>query len=213
MSNKVLNITNGDAFNRYFQEKFGGVAVPFREVMMDGDVVEDIFSCEFVRLRAKELNVSEETYRENMLLYDAMSGGEFFELCLWFGKDTFCQMNLLATLSFLEQIGYGGAVKLNYIDDETFDTVEENIVVELGIYREIYRAVLIEGRIPSNVGVLCLDAINLYFDYRSESGKLAQTVKRNRHLDEHSIMCILLQNSKEYGLSDLQAAKLIEKYK
>ena len=94
MSNKALNITNGDAFNRYFQEKFGGVAVPFREVMMDGDVVEDIFSCEFVRLRAKELNVSEETYRENMLLYDAMSGGEFFELCLWFGKDTFCQMNL-----------------------------------------------------------------------------------------------------------------------
>ena len=52
MNQKILNITNGDSFNGYFLSKFGGEAVPFREVMMDGDSEEDIYSEEFVRLRS-----------------------------------------------------------------------------------------------------------------------------------------------------------------
>ena len=58
MKNSVLNITNGDAFNVYFLSKFGGLAVPFREAMMDGDAVLSIFSDDFIRLRSKELETS-----------------------------------------------------------------------------------------------------------------------------------------------------------
>ena len=44
MSGKILNITNGDAFNRYFLSEFGGDAIPFCEAMMDGDTVYEIYS-------------------------------------------------------------------------------------------------------------------------------------------------------------------------
>ena len=39
----ILNITNGDCFNYYFISSFGGEAVPFCEVMMNGDTVLDIY--------------------------------------------------------------------------------------------------------------------------------------------------------------------------
>ena len=54
MNNKILNITNGDYFNEYFLSKFGGEAVSFCEAMMDGDVLSDIYSNEFIKLRSGE---------------------------------------------------------------------------------------------------------------------------------------------------------------
>ena len=36
---ETLNITNGDVFNHFLLSKCGGEAVPFREVMMDGETV------------------------------------------------------------------------------------------------------------------------------------------------------------------------------
>ena len=213
MSGNVLNITNGDAFNRFLLEKQSCVAVPFREAMMDGEVTEELFSAEFIRARAAGLGVSEEIYRANMLDFDALACTNYDSVKLWFGKDTFCQMNLVLLLAYLEKIGFSGDVFLNYIDDETFEIIEENIVVVLGIYTRIYKEIFVEKRAPSDVGALCPDAIKLYFDYHSDSGKLADLVRKNRHLDEYKIMCILMENSGEYGLSDLQAARLIKKYK
>ena len=60
---ETLNITNGDVFNHFLLSKCGGEAVPFREVMMDGETVAEILSDDFVRLRASVLKVSEEEYR------------------------------------------------------------------------------------------------------------------------------------------------------
>ena len=58
MDNKILNITNGEYFNDYFISQFGGIAVPFCEAMMDGETVENIYSQQFIELRAKSLNVT-----------------------------------------------------------------------------------------------------------------------------------------------------------
>ena len=209
MESKILNITNGDCFNEYFISKFGGIAVPFCEVMMDGDAVANIYSQQFIELRAKSLNVTEDEYRSKMHVYDALNNNNYTSISLWFGKDTFCQANLLTLLAYLEQIEYQGELKLNYIDDETFEVSESNIDVRLGVYGKIYEDVLISRSAPDEVGILSARAIDLFFDYHSDSGELAKTVKDNAHKEKSELIHILLEKSKDYGLSDLQAKKLI----
>ena len=213
MENKILNITNGDAFNDYFIKNFSGEALPFREVMMDGDTVGDVYSEDFIRVRASSLNVTPEVYRANAVVFDALKNNEYSDLCLYFGKDTFCQMNLITLLAFLEQIEFAGRVFLNYIDDETFEIVQGNIAVNLGLYEHIYKMILLEKRMPKDVKVLDLGAIEKYFDYHSDDGKLASIVRENSDKDDMAIICTLIECSKEYGISDIQAKKLVEKYK
>ena len=210
MENKILNITNGDYFNEYFISKFGGAAIPFCEAMMDGEVVANIFSQQFIVLRAKSLNVTENEYKSKMYVYDALKNNDYLSICLWFGKDTFCQINLLTLLAYLEQIEYKGELKLNYIDDETFEVSESDIEVELGIYSKIYEDVLISKNVPNNVGVLSARAIDLFFDYHSVSGELAKLVRANEDKGRAELIHLLLDKSKDYGLSDLQAEKLID---
>ena len=210
MYSKTLNITNGEYFNKHLISKYGGQAVPFCEVMMDGEVLSDIYSEAFISLRAKALNVSENEYRAKMYAYEALKNNEYDSICLWFGKDTFCQMNLLTLLTYLEQIQYHGKLKLNYIDDETFGIIEADIEVSLGKYNKIFNDILIGKSAPLDIGVLCSRAIDLYFDYHSDNGALAELVKANSNKNKTELICLLLEQSKDYGLSDLQAGRLID---
>ena len=212
MKDKVLNITNGDYFNEYFKKKFGEISVSFCEAMMDGETVKNIYSQEFVVLRAKSLNVTIDEYKTKMHVPDALKGNNYEKISLWFGKDTFCQMNLLTLLAYLEQIKYQGEIKLNYIDDETFAVLESNIDVKLGIYNKIYEDVLILNKVLNDVGVLNSQAIDLYFDYKKENGKLVKLVKANLDKNKNELISILLKQSKEYGLSDLQAERIINRF-
>ena len=209
---RILNITNGDCFNDYFISKFGGEAIPFCEAMMDGDTISDIYSDEFIELRSKELGVSVEEYKTKMHVQTA-SLENYSELRLWFGKDTFCQTNLLTLLAYLEQIEFSGKVILNYIDDETFEVTEDNITVTLGTYKKLYKDILIAKKHPTDLGVLDTDAIELYFDYHSDNGALATLVREHSDKDDMALICLLLENSKAYGLSDIQAEMLIRKYR
>ena len=199
-------------FNEHFLSKFGGIAVPFREVMMDGDTAADIYSEEFINLRSSELNISKAEYRANITVCDVLNKG-YSEVRLWFGKDTFCQMNLLTLLAYLEQSDYSGKVVLNCIDDETFEVIEANIIVHLGIYKKAYADILICRQLPEDFGVLTPDAVKLYFDYHSSDGALARMARDNSDMDKTALVCLLLENSNEYGLSDIQAEKLIRKYR
>lgn len=213
MNEKILNITNGDVFNEYFLSKFGGEAIPFREVMMDGDTVLDIYSDEFIEVRAQALGVKIEEYKSKMLTCGGLNILGYKKLNLWFGKDTFCQMNLLTLLAYLEQIDYSGEIFLNYIDDETFETLEENVRVDLGIYKNLYQEILINKNQIDNLGVLVARSIELFFDYHSKNGTLAEMVRNNVNMAQTDLICLLLENSREYGLSDIQAKKLIDEYK
>ena len=212
MHSKILNITNGEYFNEHFISGFDGTAIPFCEAMMDGEAVTDIYSQQFITLRAKSLGVTENEYRAKMYVYDALKNDDYQTICLWFGKDTFCQVNLLTLLAYLEQIKYHGELKLNYIDDETFEVLESDIDVKLGIYSKIYEDILISKIVPDDVGTLCAKAIDLYFDYHSADGKLAKLVRANAHKEKIELICLLLERSKDYGLSDLQAERLINLY-
>ena len=209
MSNKTLNITNGEYFNEYFISKFGGIAIPFCEAMMDGEVAINIYSERFIELRAKALNVTEIEYKSKMYVHDALNNDNYLSICLWFGKDTFCQINLLTLLAYLEQIDYRGELKLNYIDDATFEVIESNIDVKLGIYSKIYEDILISKIVPESVGILSARTIDLFFDYHSDNGELVKLVKANAKKGKMELIHLLLDKSKEYGLSDLQVEKLI----
>ena len=209
MHNKILNITNGDYFNEKFISEFGGTAVPFREAMMDGETAANIYSQQFIELRAKSLNVTENEYRAKMYVYDALKNNNYQAVHLWFGKDTFCQINLLTLLAYLEQIEFQGELKLNYIDDETFEVSESDINVKLGIYSKIYEDVLVSKNVPNDVGLIRARAIDLFFDYHSENGELAKLVRANAHKEKMGLISLLLEKSKDYGLSDLQAERLI----
>ena len=212
MNDKTLNITNGDYFNEYFKHKFGGLAFPFCEVMMDGEVVSNIYSQEFVIFRAKSLNVTENEYRLKMYVHEALRCNNYQKICLWFGKDTFCQMNLLTVLAYLEQIEYRGEIKLNYIDDQTFEVLDSNIDVKLGIYKKIFDDVFILKKVPEEVGLLIPKAIDLFFDYCSGDGELVKLIRDNINKEKKELISFLLKQTTEYGLSDLQIERLINSY-
>ena len=177
--------------------------------MMDGEAATNIYSEEFIAFRTQALHVTKEEYQSKMYVRDALQSREYQNLCLWFGKDTFCQMNLLTLLAYLEQINYQGEVKLHYIDDETFAVIEKDIAVSLGVYRQIYQDIFLSKITPNDLGVLSKRAVELYFDYHSENGALANLIKANKDKAKTDIIPLLLEASKEYGLSDVQAEQLI----
>lgn len=206
----VLHITNGDYFNRYFLSEFGGEAIPFREVMMEGDTLPEIFEKTFFALRAKELGVSIDEYKAKACVYDALQNNTYEELHLWFGKDTFCQVNLLTLLAYLELTSYMGRVFVNYIDDESFAILEKGIPVTLGGYYKLYEDILIKKRQPIDVGVLDKNAIALYFDYHAPTGKLSRLAQENAKMEKQALLALLIEHSKEYGLATWQVEKLLQ---
>ena len=165
MNNEILNITNGDYFNEYFISRYGGMAIPFCEAMMDGDTVEAIYSDEFIALRAKSLNVSEDEYRGKMHVHDSLKRNSYKMIRLWFGRDTFCQVNLLTLLAYLEQIQWEGEIRLNIADDVTYEVISGDIPVLLGAYSALYRDVVVLRKSTPAVGVIDKRALELFFDY------------------------------------------------
>ena len=92
MNNEILNITNGDYFNECFISQYGEIAIPFCEAMMDGEVSANIYSEQFVTLRAKTLNVTEDEYREKMYVYDSVKCDNYQVIHLWFVKIRFAKL-------------------------------------------------------------------------------------------------------------------------
>ena len=211
----LLNITNGDYLNAKLSKKYEGDFFPFREAIIQGEVTSTVLDDEFIKVRAKSLGVSEEYYKQNAekFIDFTKNHNKYSNLKLWFGKDTFCQLNLLTLLALLEQINYIGEISLVLIDDETGSIIGKEKRVELGVYREIYNKILIEKQPNSKLGDIDKRAIELYFDYLSLDGYLANLIRENLSLSEDELMVLLLNSSKEYGLSDLNIRELITRVK
>ena len=213
----LLNITKGDYFNRYFLEKLNidyiGNAFPFREAMIDGPAHADVFSNAFICTRAKALSVDEHFYKEKAkeLLDFCENHTQYTQLCLWFGADTFCQVNLLTLLALLEKINYQGKISLYVIDDESFEILQKDIPVTLGIYTNLYQQILINHTPVANVGTLNQKAFDLYFDYLSNDGALAKFIIENREQDKDFLVKELISRTKDYGLSDINIQNLIKR--
>lgn len=209
----IINITNGDYYNSYFENKTGEKGISFSEAMMMGSTDDVIFSSRFISLRCDSLHTTTREYEAKMKNVIDLKNfiKDIKEVNLYFGLDTFCQLNLLTSLAYLEQISYNGKVFLNIINDYTYETIKSNINVTLGIYDNLYKETLISKRKLDNTGIIDSHAIDLYFDYLSNSGYLSKLVKENISAPDDKLLKILLDNSKEYGLSDLMALQLINK--
>ena len=62
----IINITNGEFYNTYFEEQTKLKGVPFNEVMMSGPAVFPIFTKEFIENRSKYHSVSSNEYIKKM---------------------------------------------------------------------------------------------------------------------------------------------------
>ncbi len=216
---KKLHITNGEFFNRHFEMVTGLKGIPFNEAMMTGKACQEILSREFCALRASYHGVCENEYLQKLApFFRAMEKlADYDEVHLYFGKDAFCICNMITVLALLEQKNYSKKVFVTYIDDKDFSdfTLEyaekTQKEIPLGIYDDIYKSVLICGK-----EYKCLDenistGIKLYFDFHCADGKLATLIKQSPDKSENDLLIELLQNSCEYGMSDIQGKELIEK--
>lgn len=109
MSSQLLHITNGDSFTeRLRQLDFKGDIITWREMLCEGKTETNVGSESFWKTRFeflhKNYNVSKSWFVEKTLK-------EYRSLCnhkqqdqiiLWFDHDLFCQVNLLAVISWLK---------------------------------------------------------------------------------------------------------------
>ncbi len=211
---KVAHITNGDCYNDFFEKNSDKIGIPFSEALIQGKVIQEVFSEESYAVRARGHGISILEYKERLASFMCFTHEleDYSEIYLYFGSDTFCHINMLAILAFLEQKHYAGNVFYMLIDEGNFTKAPLRSPIVLGGYCHIYQQILL------NKVAVCVEdaafqkAYNLYFDYISEYGELAQFIKKNRHLHRKEMLKELFAISKDYGLGDVQLLELIDKY-
>ena len=213
---KVINITNGQYFNDYMSKKKEGLFVPFNEALIQGNPKYPLFDNEFIIERTKThyKDVSKtQDYLDNMTCFLSKSN-EFKlydEIKLWFGEDTFCVINLLSILTYLEQLEYKNKIILNVIDDETYKVLSSNHNIELGKFTMSYKALFYMNKfIPTGYPIID-KGINDYLYLKKEKNHLYKYIKENNdNLSEEELLINLLSQTKEYGLSDVILLEMIK---
>ncbi len=104
-----LHITNGDSFTQRLRElKFKGKIITWREMLCEGKTVTNVGSEAFWKTRFdflhKNYNVSKSWFVEKTLKeYRSLCNHkQEDEIILWFEYDLFCQINMLAVISWLK---------------------------------------------------------------------------------------------------------------
>lgn len=110
MLNKTLHITNGDGTTNYLKKlQVKGKIITWREMLCEGKTLTDVGSEKFWNTRFQffknSYNISKEmfinlTLKEYRSLCNTKNSKE---IVLWFEHDLFCQINMLAVLSWLKK--------------------------------------------------------------------------------------------------------------
>jgi len=106
----LLHITNGDSFTSRLQSlQFNGDVITWREMLCEGKTLSTVGSESFWKTRFEFLN---KNYKVSKSWFIEKTLKEYRSLCnhkqqdqivLWFEYDLFCQINMLAVLSWLKQ--------------------------------------------------------------------------------------------------------------
>jgi hypothetical protein len=210
---QTLHILNGQAMYEYFkkthcleQERM----VPFNEAMCFGDISGDLFSHEFVEVRAKIHHVTLEQYTENTLKpLEPLLNGDYSNIVLWFDADMFCQINVLTVLAWLDKTAHRNPIKLHIVGDK-FEPLEHFTLKAEG-YFERYQQVLIHKEIPQSITPATLKkGVELYSNYLKEDSDLIQYIQRHQHLTENDLVSAMIEKFTEYGLGDEQYLEIIK---
>lgn len=215
-SKNKLHILNGQVMYDHFQ-KTGflkdEMMIPFNEAMCHGDTVSEIFSDEFISMRAKIHHITLADYEEITLKpLQSLFNQTFEYIELWFDEDMFCQINILTLLAWLDQIDYSRAIKLHVVD-EHFRTVETFTLRAHG-YHKIYNRVLLDKIMPRQVQPPPLKkGIERYLSYLDQSSDLMTFIKKHKNKPEEELLIMLLEKFGHYGLGDIQYFEIIRNHR
>jgi len=119
MSSSILHITNGDFTTKYLKKlKFSGDFITWREMLSEGKTTTDVGSEAFWKTRFNffktSYKITKKTFIENTLkeYRNLCNKKSNKEIVLWFEHDLFCQINMLAVLSWLNRYRKGHHISL-----------------------------------------------------------------------------------------------------
>ena len=202
-----INIVSGDAMAPY-AEKLGCKEhmTAFGESIISGEVSPNLFSPEFISARAASLGTAPDKYRKK-IVQPLLKLRASDEVHLWFGKDMFCQMNLIAVLAVLERAGIKSAVFHEVFEDEMVEKGSSEIETEG--FGKIYADVIVNHvRCATSVPTIN-DAMELYFEYINADGPLCSFIRANSADSVLGLTIKIVKQFPEYGLGDIQCAELI----
>jgi hypothetical protein len=208
----TVHILNGTEMYKHFKEtQFlePERMVPFNEAMCYGETCDDLFSDEFIEMRAGVHQVSPAQYAEiTMNQLQPFFKENFDRIELWFDEDMFCQMNLLTILAWLDQTEYKGSIELHLVDDH-FRPLRSHILEAKG-YAQLYKQVMIYKTTPTEVEPISLyKGIHLYLNYLKEDSDLMVYIHKHGDLPAKELVSLLIRNFREYGLGDTQYFEMI----
>ena len=136
MGASILHITNGDSTTNYLKKlKFSGEFITWREMLCEGKTTTDVGSETFWKNRFEFLKNSYNVSKKKFIDYTVK---EYRNLCnkknqkeivLWFEHDLFCQINMIAVLSWLKRYRKGYHISLvcsgNIIDSNKMYSLPE----------------------------------------------------------------------------------------
>jgi hypothetical protein len=212
----TVHILNGTEMYKKFKETHflePEWMIPFNEAMCYGDTCEDLFSDEFIEMRAKVHHVSPEQYAEITLKpLQPLIYGNFDRIALWFDEDMYCQMNLLTILAWLDQTDYKGSIDLNLVDDQ-FQPVLYYSLKAKG-YDPLYKQVMIHKTLPQEVQPSPLKkGIDLYLNYLKKDSDLMLYIQKHQNVPIKELVSLLIENFKDHGLGDTQYFEMINSYR
>ncbi len=119
MNTSFLHITNGDNTTKYLQKlKFKGSFITWREMLCEGKTSSDVGSETFWKTRFEFFKATYNVSKKKFIDYTLK---EYRNLCrqkqqkeivLWFEYDLFCQINMLAVISWLKRYRKGYQISL-----------------------------------------------------------------------------------------------------
>ncbi|WP_339661593.1 DUF1835 domain-containing protein [uncultured Polaribacter sp.] len=119
MGASILHITNGDTTTNYLKKlKFSGEFITWREMLSEGKTTSDIGSETFWKTRYEFLKSSYNISKKKFIDYtlkeyrNLCNQKEQDEIVLWFEHDLFCQINMLAVISWLKRYREGHQITL-----------------------------------------------------------------------------------------------------
>ncbi|PQJ74373.1 DUF1835 domain-containing protein [Polaribacter gangjinensis] len=119
MKASILHITNGDSTTTHLKKiGFSGEFITWREMLCEGKTTTDVGSETFWKHRFDFLKTA---YKVNKQTFIEFTLKEYRNLCkkkeqdeivLWFESDLFCQINMLAVLSWIKRYRQGYQISL-----------------------------------------------------------------------------------------------------
>lgn len=119
MGASILHITNGDSTTNYLKKlKISGEFITWREMLCEGKTTTDVGSETFWKNRYDFFKSSYKVSKQTFINYTLK---EYRSLCkkknqkeivLWFESDLFCQINMIAVISWLKRYRSGYNISL-----------------------------------------------------------------------------------------------------